>query len=148
MLGSFALAQGLTECASSGAGKESVTPECKAALMSRVEAECGSGGKEGVGESVIIVYSDAGCTEELGIDGFQQTRREFTDLPYMPAECVPDAGECFVLKEACRAAHASRFNHWATEYDGSANVAAIQITSWKEEVGGGEEEGGLHEHDH
>ena len=51
-------------------------------------------------------------------------------LPYMPADCVPDAGRCFVLTEACRAAHARRFDHWATEYGGSANVTAIQITSW------------------
>ena len=83
-----------------------------------------------VRESVVVVYSDAGCTEELGLDGFQQSRREFMALPYMPADCVPDAGLCFVLTEACRAAHARRFDHWATEYGGSANVAAIQITSW------------------
>ena len=85
---------------------------------------------EPVRESVVVVYSDAGCTDELGVDGFPESRREFMALPHMPAECVPDAGECFVLTEACRAAHASRFNHWATEYGGSANVAAIQITSW------------------
>ena len=86
-------------------------------------------GEERIGETVVGVYSDAGCTDELGWDGFQQTRREFMGLTYMPANCVPDAGECLVLTEACQAAYASRFAHWATEYGGSANVA-IQISHW------------------
>ena len=82
-------------------------------------------------KSVVGVYSDAGCTQELGWDGFEQTRQEFADLPSISStECVPDAGGCFVLTAACRSAYASRFDHWATEYGGSANVAAIRITAW------------------
>ena len=104
-------------------------PECAACAACHAESSP-SPSPEPVRESVVAVYSDAGCTEELGLDGFQQSRREFMALPYMPADCVPDAGLCFVLTEACRAAHARRFDHWATEYGGSANVAAIQITSW------------------
>ena len=39
-LGPFA--EGVTECASWGEGKEFVTPECKTAVGSRVDAQCGS----------------------------------------------------------------------------------------------------------
>jgi hypothetical protein len=66
VLGSFAQTQGVTECASLGTGKEAVTPECKASVMSRVYAECGSGGGDGAGSG------GAGLTSgTVGLNGEQ-----------------------------------------------------------------------------
>jgi len=92
-------------------------------------------------ESAMAVYSNAGCTQELGTDGFEQTRQEFADMAYMPSDCVPDPGKCFVLTEACRTAYERRFSHFGTEYDGKA--AAIRIITW---IGDGGEGDGKGEH--
>lgn len=76
----------------------------------------------------MAVYSNAGCTQELGTDGFEQTRQEFADMAYMPSYCVPDTGKCFVLTAACSKAYERRFSHFGAEYDGKA--AAIRIITW------------------
>lgn len=79
-------------------------------------------------ESVMAVYSNAECTQELGTDGFEQTRQAFEALPYMGSNCVPATGECFVLNAECRAAYKARFDHWEDEYGNEA--VAIRISAW------------------
>ena len=44
------VAKGVTDCASSGAGKETVTTECKVAVFSLIQAKCPSGPGDGEGE--------------------------------------------------------------------------------------------------